>query len=203
MPRFLGNMKVMTFPQNCKCYCNATINVMPGCAGDNDQRRKFGVRPLNPWEKISIIESLSIQCFLAMDSIPRWTFHTPRNESLPRFQKTKIWSQTSQPLRKDHNNRELKHLMFLSHGRHLEVNISHTLKGACPAFSENKNLESDRLLKPREEIAPFSLFEPWTATGSEYFTHVDRNLSWVFKLILSTRERTLPNINVVVWRHVK
>ena len=126
MPRFPGNMKVMTFPQNCKCYCNSTIKVMPRCGGDNDQKRKFGVRSLNHWEKISVIESLSIQCFWAMDSIPRWTFHTPRNESLPRFQKTKIWSQTSQPLRKDDNNRKLKHSMFLSHGRHLEVNISHT-----------------------------------------------------------------------------
>ena len=40
-------------------------------------------------------------------------------------------------------------------------------------------------------------------TGSEHFAAQDLGLSQIFKLIVSTSEKRLKNINVVVWRQVK
>ena len=48
------------------------------------------------------------------------------------------------------------------------------------------------------------VFGPRTETGSEYFAYHDSGLSArFFKLIVSTSEKLLNNINVVVWKHVK
>ena len=47
------------------------------------------------------------------------------------------------------------------------------------------------------------VFEARTETGSEYFACQDSALSQIFKLIVSTSQKILDNINAVVWREVK
>ena len=47
------------------------------------------------------------------------------------------------------------------------------------------------------ELKASNVFEPRIATGSEHFGRQ------IFKLIVSTGEKRLNNINVVVWRQVE
>ena len=63
--------------------------------------------------------------------------------------------------------------------------------------------QSDHCFLVSSLLLPSSLrklpvFEPRTATGSENFARQDRGLSQIFKLIVSTSEKRLNNINVVV-----
>ena len=44
---------------------------------------------------------------------------------------------------------------------------------------------------------------PRTATGSEHFARQDSGVSQIFKLIVSTSEKKVNNINGVEWRQVK
>ena len=48
-----------------------------------------------------------------------------------------------------------------------------------------------------------NIFEPRMATRSEHFAHKDCGVSQIFKLMVSTSEKKLNNINGIVWRQVK
>ena len=48
------------------------------------------------------------------------------------------------------------------------------------------------------ELKHATFFEPRTATGSEHFARQDSGVSQIFKLMVSTSEKKLNNINGVV-----